>query len=60
MARYNSPVASRRRRGELFLVGIGIGSYVFRRTHGADLRRYVLWLLAILASATLLRAVFGA
>lgn len=42
------------------LVGIAIGSYVFRRTHGADLRRYVLWLLAILASATLLRAVFGA
>jgi uncharacterized membrane protein YfcA len=41
------------------LIGIALGSLLFRRTPGADLRRHVLWLLAGLSTVTLVRALLG-
>lgn len=41
------------------LVGIKLGSVLFRRASGADLRRYVLWLLAALSIATFAQALAG-
>ena len=41
------------------LAGIAVGSWLFRRSPGADLRRYVLWLLAGLSTLTLASALSG-
>jgi uncharacterized membrane protein YfcA len=40
------------------LVGVAVGSWLFKRTSTADSQRYALWLLAALSAAVLVQALW--